>query len=76
MGDEFRSTWEGAEGIAWLCVAPKAQLSSGEFYLDRLVAPKHLPKVRTRVGADVADSLMDKLGKLAGLQPLSQSQGR
>jgi len=40
--EPMRSAWEGAEGIAWLCVAPADQITAGAFYLDRKVEPKHL----------------------------------
>eukprot|EP00401_Gymnodinium_catenatum_P065122 CAMPEP_0117532740 /NCGR_PEP_ID=MMETSP0784-20121206/39523_1 /TAXON_ID=39447 /ORGANISM="" /LENGTH=358 /DNA_ID=CAMNT_0005329141 /DNA_START=84 /DNA_END=1160 /DNA_ORIENTATION=+ len=40
--EPMRSPWEGAEGIAWLCVAPDAQLESGAFYLDRRPQVKHI----------------------------------
>lgn len=40
--EPMRTPWEGAEGIAWLCVAPADDLVPGAFYLDREVAPKHL----------------------------------
>jgi len=40
--EPMRSPWEGAEGIAWLCVAPAEELTPGAFYLDRKVEPKHL----------------------------------
>ena len=32
----------GAEGISWLTATKAENLKSGEFYLDRLVAPKHI----------------------------------
>lgn len=38
----LRTLWQGAEGIAWLCVCNKDEIRSGEFYLDRSPAPKHL----------------------------------
>jgi len=33
--EPLRSVWEGAEGIIWLCVAPKEEIEDGAFYLDR-----------------------------------------
>jgi dehydrogenase/reductase SDR family protein 12 len=38
----MRSTWQGAEGIAWLMAADKSKLQGGEFYLDRKPQTKHL----------------------------------
>lgn len=40
--EPMRSTWQGAEGIAWLMSTPKANLKSGEFYLDRMPDQKHI----------------------------------
>lgn len=40
--EPFRSTWEGAEGIAWMMGTNKSNLKSGEFYLDRKPQQKHL----------------------------------
>ncbi|KAK3289463.1 hypothetical protein CYMTET_3113 [Cymbomonas tetramitiformis] len=40
--EPLRSLWEGTDGIAWLCVAPKEELKSGEYYLDRTPQRKHL----------------------------------
>ena len=35
--EPMRSPWQGAEGIAWLCVVEASTLQSGAFYLDRKV---------------------------------------
>ena len=35
--EPMRTPWQGADGIAWLCVADAAALHSGAFYLDRKV---------------------------------------
>lgn len=40
--EPMRSPWEGAEGIAWLCVAPASELQQGGFYLDRTPEVKHM----------------------------------
>ena len=40
--EPMRSTWEGAEGIAWLAAVPGAELQSGGFYLDRSPQAKHM----------------------------------
>jgi hypothetical protein len=39
----LRTPYQGAEGIAWLCAAPKQKLQPGALYLDRQVQPFHLP---------------------------------
>mmetsp|Transcript_14220 Transcript_14220/g.29888 ORF Transcript_14220/g.29888 Transcript_14220/m.29888 type:complete len:545 (-) Transcript_14220:185-1819(-) len=40
--EPMRTPWEGAEGIAWLCVADTERLQSGGFYLDRKPQVKHM----------------------------------
>ncbi|CAE8598521.1 unnamed protein product, partial [Polarella glacialis] len=40
--EPLRSTWQGAEGIIWLCLAAAEKLESGAFYLDRTPQVKHL----------------------------------
>ena len=40
--EPLRSPWQGADGIAWLCVAPFDQVVSGAFYLDRVPRTKHI----------------------------------
>jgi len=40
--EPLRTLWQGAEGIVWLAIAPKDQIKSGEYYLDRSPQPKHL----------------------------------
>mmetsp|Transcript_2038 Transcript_2038/g.3183 ORF Transcript_2038/g.3183 Transcript_2038/m.3183 type:complete len:530 (-) Transcript_2038:49-1638(-) len=40
--EPLRNLWEGTDGIAWLCVAPRQQLVSGSYYLDRREAVKHI----------------------------------
>jgi dehydrogenase/reductase SDR family protein 12 len=39
---KLRSPAEGADTVAWLCVAPKSELRSGGFYLDRREVPAHV----------------------------------
>ena len=41
--EPLRNTWEGAEGIVWLLVAPGHLIQGGGFYLDRSPQMKHLP---------------------------------
>ena len=38
----MRTPWQGSEGIAWLAVAPTAEIEGGAFYLDRKPQTKHL----------------------------------
>mmetsp|Transcript_5605 Transcript_5605/g.7370 ORF Transcript_5605/g.7370 Transcript_5605/m.7370 type:complete len:338 (-) Transcript_5605:1044-2057(-) len=38
----LREPWEGAEGICWLAGTKGDNVQSGEFYLDREIAPKHI----------------------------------
>jgi len=38
----MRTPWQGAEGIAWLCVAPSKEIKNGAFYLDRKPRTKHV----------------------------------
>jgi dehydrogenase/reductase SDR family protein 12 len=40
--EPLRSPWQGADGIAWLCVCPPAELEQGAFYLDRVPRTKHI----------------------------------
>eukprot|EP00929_Paragymnodinium_shiwhaense_P003764 TRINITY_DN10439_c0_g1_i2.p1 TRINITY_DN10439_c0_g1~~TRINITY_DN10439_c0_g1_i2.p1 ORF type:complete len:397 (-),score=59.55 TRINITY_DN10439_c0_g1_i2:3-1193(-) len=40
--DPMRTTWQGAEGICWLCTAPAADIEGGAFYLDRRPQVKHI----------------------------------
>ena len=42
LRDRLRSPAEGADTVAWLCVAPKSELRSGGFYLDRRETPAHV----------------------------------
>merc|ERR1712115_344386 len=43
--EPMRTTWEGAEGIAWLMGMKGSELVSGAFYLDRKPQQKHLGPV-------------------------------
>jgi len=53
--EPMRSTWEGAEGICWLCAAPSAEIESGGFYLDRTPQVKHLVSWTANTDKDVED---------------------
>lgn len=65
--EPMRNTWEGAEGMIWLCVAPAEKIESGAFYLDRAPQVKHLAGVCFTEGSftknsdDEVDSMMRSL---------------
>lgn len=40
--EPLRTTWQGAEGIIWLTLAPTSSLQNGGFYLDRAPQVKHM----------------------------------
>jgi len=40
--EPMRTAWQGAEGIAWLCIAKKSEVENGAFYLDRKPQTKHM----------------------------------
>eukprot|EP00930_Biecheleria_cincta_P037863 TRINITY_DN26014_c0_g1_i1.p1 TRINITY_DN26014_c0_g1~~TRINITY_DN26014_c0_g1_i1.p1 ORF type:complete len:178 (-),score=45.60 TRINITY_DN26014_c0_g1_i1:59-535(-) len=40
--EPLRNTWQGAEGICWLCTAAAKDLEPGAFYLDRVPQVKHM----------------------------------
>ena len=40
--EPMRSTWQGAEGMCWLCAVDRARLEPGALYLDRKPQRKHL----------------------------------
>ena len=39
---KLRTPREGADTVAWLCVAPRDELTPAGFYLDRKAVPKHV----------------------------------
>jgi len=71
--EPMRTPWQGAEGIAWLMSAPKAQLESGAFYLDRSPQRKHLSGPfftegsYTKNSQAEIDEMMIRLKETAGL---------
>lgn len=40
--EPMRNTWQGAEGIIWLCVTDASAIEPGAFYLDREPQVKHM----------------------------------
>jgi dehydrogenase/reductase SDR family member 12 len=71
--EPMRSTWEGAEGIAWLMGAPKEEIQNGEFYLDRTPQSKHVAGPFftegsfTKNSKEEVDEMVSKLKEVAGL---------
>jgi len=70
--EPMRSTWQGAEGIAWLMSTPHTNLKSGEFYLDRMPDLKHIagpfmtPGTFTQNSEKEVDVMMNKLKEACG----------
>jgi dehydrogenase/reductase SDR family protein 12 len=71
--EPMRSTWQGAEGIAWLMATDKSNIHGGEFYLDRKPRTKHLAGAFMSEGSFTKntqgeiDEMMAKLKEAAGL---------
>lgn len=40
--EPLRDTWQGSEGIIWLCCVDAKKIESGAFYLDRTPQVKHI----------------------------------
>lgn len=68
MGDRIRSPEQGADTIVWLCCVPADRITSGEFYLDRHVANKHMLGARTSYKTRDVATLWRELESIAGLQ--------
>ena len=56
----LRSSWEGTEGIAWLCVGPRESLEDGQLYLDRFTQPFDLTS-RTKNSDAQKEALFESL---------------
>jgi dehydrogenase/reductase SDR family protein 12 len=69
--EPMRNTWEGSEGIVWLCVAPADKIESGAFFLDRKPRRKHLAGPFFTEGSftknteEDVDEMIKKLGEVA-----------
>jgi lipocalin len=69
--EPLRTTWQGAEGIIWLCVAPSAALESGAFYLDRMPQVKHMAGAFFTEGSFTknspaeVDEIIQRLGEMS-----------
>lgn len=66
--EPMRTNWEGAEGICWLCVAPREQIESGAFYLDRKPQAKTIASWTSNTEKDVDDMV-------AAFQSLAPASG-
>lgn len=72
--EPMRTGWEGAEGISWLMSADKADLESGQFYLDRKPQAKHIAGAFMTEGSFTkntekeVDEMIAKMNEAAGLQ--------
>lgn len=61
LKDKLRNVEQGADTAVWLSVSPEKDLESGEFYLDRHKASKHLFWGGTRYSTDKVDTLVKNL---------------
>jgi len=66
--EPMRTPWEGAEGIAWLCVALPEELVQGAFYLDRKVEPKHIAGPFFTEGSFTKNTPLEVDGMMAKLE--------
>lgn len=73
--EPMRTPWQGADGIAWLCVVDSAKLAGGAFYLDRKVEPKHIAGPFFTEGSFTKNSRAEVDAMIAGLESWS-SGGR
>lgn len=61
----LRTPWQGAEGICWLCVTPKAELQNGALYLDRSPQEFHIGgTTRTKNTEQEVDNMMKELAQI------------
>jgi len=72
--EPMRTTWEGAEGLAWLMAGGGKELENGALYLDRETQVKHMAgpffsegRFTKNSEADVKD-FMENLKKASGLE--------
>jgi dehydrogenase/reductase SDR family protein 12 len=69
----LRTPWQGAEGVVWLTQTDSSNLVNGEFYLDRIVQPKHLSGPFFSEGSFTKNkpkevqAMMENLKKAAGI---------
>ena len=69
----LRTPWQGAEGVTWLSQTDSKNLKSGDFYLDRIVQPKHLAGPCFSEGSFTKNepkevqAMMENLKKAAGI---------
>lgn len=61
MQKRLRTNEQGADTIVWLAAVDTSKLQSGEFYLDRAVAKKHLLCSGTRYSDEKRDLLYERM---------------
>ena len=65
LAAKLRTPREGADTVAWLCVAPRDAVTSGGFYLDRKIVSSHLGwGAGTKYEASATDALVETLGRV------------
>lgn len=73
--EPLRTTWQGSEGIIWLCAVGGNKLESGAFYLDREPQVKHMAGPFfsggsfTKNSQSEVDEMVKRLGELAHETP-------
>lgn len=73
--EPMRDTWQGADGIVWLCVAPEDEIESGAFYLDRTPRVKHMAGPFFSEGTFTKNSRKEIDAMMAGLDDWSSGRG-
>lgn len=74
--EPLRNTWQGAEGIIWLTVAPVDRLENGGFYLDRSPQVKHIAGPFFSEGSFTKNSREEVDRMMEHLQAWSHSETR
>lgn len=71
--EPMRTTWQGTEGIAWLCAAPTSEINGGEFYLDRNPQTKHLAGYFMSEGTFTKNTAEEVSDMMANLEAWSEA---
>uniref|UniRef100_A0A7S3NII1 Ketoreductase domain-containing protein n=1 Tax=Aureoumbra lagunensis TaxID=44058 RepID=A0A7S3NII1_9STRA len=72
--EPMRTTFQGAEGMIWLCCIPTSKLQSGALYLDRSPQRKHLAGPFFTEGSATKNTPQQVNDMLSDLEALCQSK--